>query len=119
MNRSRRSQNIRRRVRARGVAIEEFLSTLSLIALVGTPIAAAARYVGPELAGDLDQRVHAVSVQDPNAISPLSTLGDGLDFGRPSGASQGSSGRSQSVPTPQLTTGSAGIAETPTGVVER
>lgn len=53
----------------------------ALMACFVGPVAVAARTVGPELAKDMDRRVHAVKEQKPNAASAASLPTGGLDFG--------------------------------------
>lgn len=58
----------------------------ALMACFVGPVAVAARSIGPELAKEMDRRVHAVKEQKPNMASAAASSG-GLDFGNvvPSG----------------------------------
>jgi hypothetical protein len=54
----------------------------ALMACFVGPIAYAARTIGPQLASDMDHRVHAISAQDPGAsTATASTSSANLDFG--------------------------------------
>lgn len=97
-----RPKSWRRLARKRGmVAAGEMLSGAALLACFAGPIAVAARSIGPQLASDMDQRIHQISAQQPGGSGPASQQGDGsLDFG---GAENDGPGERPRTPRAPLT----------------